>query len=67
MSSVAARVAKNSTGGPRCLAVTTGIQQPQNKCSAPVSTKLGICLECHDGTPADPTTYVTLPDHALAA
>ncbi|MFH8797577.1 RRQRL motif-containing zinc-binding protein [Streptomyces sp. NPDC017941] len=27
---------------------------------------LGTCLECHDGTPADPTTYIT-PWHALAA
>jgi hypothetical protein len=27
---------------------------------------LGTCLECHDGTPADPNTY-TLPRHQLAA
>ncbi|GAB2896921.1 hypothetical protein GCM10027074_75410 [Streptomyces deserti] len=32
-----------------------------------LSTKLRICLECHDGTPADPTTYIATPDHALAA
>ncbi|MFJ6650563.1 RRQRL motif-containing zinc-binding protein [Streptomyces sp. NPDC091290] len=29
---------------------------------------LGTCLECHDGTPADPTTYVPATDtHPLAA
>ncbi|MEV6617304.1 RRQRL motif-containing zinc-binding protein [Streptomyces sp. NPDC051051] len=28
---------------------------------------LGSCLECHDGTPADPTTYITVPVHTLAA
>nr|WP_168723222.1 RRQRL motif-containing zinc-binding protein [Streptomyces sp. SAT1]ANO42812.1 hypothetical protein A8713_036845 [Streptomyces sp. SAT1] len=28
---------------------------------------LGTCLECHDGTPADPSSYVTLPAHDLAA
>ena len=31
---------------------------------------LGTCLECHDGTPADPSTYIapTVPDtHRLAA
>ncbi|MEU2271966.1 RRQRL motif-containing zinc-binding protein [Streptomyces olindensis] len=28
---------------------------------------LGCCLECHDGTPADPTSYVAPPGHALAA
>jgi len=28
---------------------------------------LGSCLECYDGTPADPTTYTAPPDHALAA
>ncbi|WP_037905000.1 RRQRL motif-containing zinc-binding protein [Actinacidiphila yeochonensis] len=27
---------------------------------------LGCCLECHDGTPADPGSY-TLPRHQLAA
>ncbi|MER5227125.1 RRQRL motif-containing zinc-binding protein [Streptomyces flaveus] len=31
----------------------------------PVS--LGICLECHDGTPADPSTYAHEPRHDLAA
>jgi hypothetical protein len=33
-----------------------------------LSKKLGMCLECHDGTPADPSTY-TLPHttHQLAA
>lgn len=32
--------------------------------------KIGTCLECHDGTPADPTTYTTPPApaaHRLAA
>ncbi|MEV3958429.1 hypothetical protein [Streptomyces albogriseolus] len=24
---------------------------------------LGSCLECHDGTPADPATYITPPAH----
>ncbi|MFD6751338.1 RRQRL motif-containing zinc-binding protein [Streptomyces anthocyanicus] len=30
---------------------------------------LGSCLECHDGTPADPTTYITpaADRHRLAA
>ncbi|WP_331751444.1 RRQRL motif-containing zinc-binding protein [Streptomyces sp. NBC_00715] len=30
---------------------------------------LGSCLECHDGTPADPTTYITPASdgHRLAA
>ncbi|MFF9301754.1 RRQRL motif-containing zinc-binding protein [Streptomyces griseoincarnatus] len=28
---------------------------------------LGSCLECHDGTPADPATYTTPPAHTLAA
>ncbi|AXK34674.1 hypothetical protein DVA86_20495 [Streptomyces armeniacus] len=29
---------------------------------------LGSCLECHDGTPADPSTYTTPPPtHRLAA
>ncbi|MFD3920216.1 RRQRL motif-containing zinc-binding protein [Streptomyces sp. NPDC058595] len=31
---------------------------------------IGSCLECHDGTPADPTTYTTSPApavHRLAA
>ncbi|GHB68018.1 hypothetical protein GCM10010377_68670 [Streptomyces viridiviolaceus] len=28
---------------------------------------LGSCLECHDGTPADPCDYTTSPDHTLAA
>ncbi|MER6342280.1 hypothetical protein GUR47_38325 [Streptomyces tendae] len=28
---------------------------------------LGSCLECHDGTPADPTTYTLPPGHTLAA
>lgn len=30
--------------------------------------KLGNCLECHDGTPADPKTYIAPPaKHLLAA
>ncbi|WP_432164150.1 RRQRL motif-containing zinc-binding protein [Streptomyces tendae] len=28
---------------------------------------LGSCLECHDGTPADPTTYTLPPGHTLTA
>ncbi|WP_405877996.1 RRQRL motif-containing zinc-binding protein [Streptomyces sp. NBC_00005] len=28
---------------------------------------LGMCLECHDGTPADPRTYLAPPAHQLAA
>jgi hypothetical protein len=35
-----------------------------------LSTALGICLECHDGTPADPSTYIAPPapaTHRLAA
>ncbi|MFC8835958.1 RRQRL motif-containing zinc-binding protein [Streptomyces griseoincarnatus] len=28
---------------------------------------LGSCLECHDGTPADPATYITPAAHTLAA
>ncbi|MGY0071719.1 RRQRL motif-containing zinc-binding protein (plasmid) [Streptomyces sp. QTS137] len=28
---------------------------------------LGSCLECFDGIPADPTTYLTPPAHTLAA
>ncbi|MFD7860605.1 RRQRL motif-containing zinc-binding protein [Streptomyces microflavus] len=28
---------------------------------------LGSCLECHDGTPADPTTYIAPAQHRLAA
>jgi hypothetical protein len=28
---------------------------------------LGCCLECHDGTPADPSSYIALPAHTLAA
>ncbi|MEU9072409.1 RRQRL motif-containing zinc-binding protein [Streptomyces sp. NPDC048306] len=28
---------------------------------------LGSCLECYDGTPADPTTYTLPPGHTLAA
>ncbi|MFE2672024.1 RRQRL motif-containing zinc-binding protein [Streptomyces mirabilis] len=29
---------------------------------------LGSCLECHDGTPADPATYIApAPGHGLAA
>ncbi|MFG2811498.1 RRQRL motif-containing zinc-binding protein [Streptomyces massasporeus] len=28
---------------------------------------LGSCLECHDGTPADPATYITPPGNSLAA
>ncbi|MBQ0855730.1 hypothetical protein J8N05_47100 (plasmid) [Streptomyces sp. BH-SS-21] len=29
---------------------------------------LGSCLECHDGTPADPTSYTAVPAaHSLAA
>ncbi|MDO0929760.1 RRQRL motif-containing zinc-binding protein [Streptomyces sp. TG1A-8] len=28
---------------------------------------LGSCLECFDGTPADPATYTAPPAHALAA
>ncbi|MDQ0904659.1 hypothetical protein QFZ22_000644 [Streptomyces canus] len=29
--------------------------------------KLGTCLECFDGTPADPSSYVTAAAHRLAA
>ncbi|UXX98050.1 hypothetical protein N7U49_48010 (plasmid) [Streptomyces sp. AD2-2] len=32
-----------------------------------LSKKLGCCLECHDGTPATPGTYVDPPGHGLAA
>lgn len=33
-----------------------------------LSTKFDRCLECHDGTPADPSTYITAPaTHRLAA
>ncbi|WP_434598039.1 hypothetical protein [Streptomyces sp. A5-4] len=33
-----------------------------------LSTLLGICLECHDGTPADPATFIGYPaGHQLAA
>ncbi|MFC9131857.1 RRQRL motif-containing zinc-binding protein [Streptomyces sp. NPDC057099] len=28
---------------------------------------LSSCLECHDGTPADPTSYIAPPEHGLAA
>lgn len=29
---------------------------------------LGSCLECHDGTPADPSSYIAPPaTHQLAA
>ncbi|GHA59199.1 RRQRL motif-containing zinc-binding protein [Streptomyces purpurascens] len=28
---------------------------------------LGSCLECHDGTPADPASYIAPPEHDLAA
>lgn len=28
---------------------------------------IGSCLECHDGTPADPTTYIPPAQHRLAA
>ncbi len=28
---------------------------------------LGSCLECHDGTPADPATYISPAPHTLAA
>ncbi|MEV2264559.1 RRQRL motif-containing zinc-binding protein [Streptomyces anulatus] len=28
---------------------------------------LGSCLECHDGTPADPTSYIAPAEHRLAA
>ncbi|MFE6311685.1 RRQRL motif-containing zinc-binding protein [Streptomyces rochei] len=28
---------------------------------------LGTCLECHDGTPADPSDYTVPPTHTLAA
>ncbi|MCT2546254.1 hypothetical protein N0O83_25890 [Streptomyces atratus] len=28
---------------------------------------LGSCLECHDGTPADPGSYTSLASHDLAA
>lgn len=49
--------------------VPTGIRQQRNKGSAPVPLKtLGMCLECHDGTPADPATYIAPPaKHLLAA
>ncbi|MFE4424207.1 hypothetical protein [Streptomyces sp. NPDC056817] len=41
----------------------------RNKCSAPVPLRtLGSCLECFDGTPADPSTYIAPPAaHQLAA
>lgn len=34
-----------------------------------LSTKLGVCLECHDGTPIDPATVMLWPaaTHQLAA
>ncbi|WP_105973638.1 RRQRL motif-containing zinc-binding protein [Streptomyces geranii] len=35
-----------------------------------LSKKLGCCLQCHDGTPADPTSYAaptSSPAHRLAA
>ncbi|MGC5041075.1 RRQRL motif-containing zinc-binding protein [Streptomyces sp. DT73] len=33
-----------------------------------LSTKFDRCLECHDGTPADPATYIAPPAaHRLAA
>ncbi len=33
-----------------------------------LSVALGICLECHDGTPADPSSYLAPPaGHQLAA
>jgi hypothetical protein len=34
-----------------------------------LSTKLGVCLECHDGTPVDPATVMIWPaaTHQLAA
>lgn len=33
-----------------------------------LSVALGICLECHDGTPADPSSYIAPPaGHQLAA
>ncbi|MFJ8351497.1 RRQRL motif-containing zinc-binding protein [Streptomyces sp. NPDC094153] len=28
---------------------------------------LGSCLECYDGTPADPASYINPPTHTLAA
>ncbi|MGY0071745.1 RRQRL motif-containing zinc-binding protein (plasmid) [Streptomyces sp. QTS137] len=28
---------------------------------------LGSCLGCYDGTPVDPSTYIALPAHTLAA
>jgi hypothetical protein len=46
-----------------------GIQQLRNKCTPPTPLKtLGSCLECFDGTPADPASYVAPPTkHLLAA
>lgn len=37
---------------------STGIRPLRNKCSPPVSKKLGCCLECFDGTPVDPSSYL---------
>ncbi|OLZ65480.1 hypothetical protein AVW11_16950 [Streptomyces amritsarensis] len=48
----------------------TGIPQLRNKCTPPTSKKLGCCLECHDGTPVDPSSCMTGPAppvHRLAA
>ncbi|MFF0509136.1 hypothetical protein ACFYUH_36900, partial [Streptomyces fimicarius] len=46
----------------------TGIRHLRNKCGPPVPLRtIGSCLECHDGTPADPTTYIAPAEHRLAA
>ncbi|MFD6133316.1 hypothetical protein ACFWC2_30070 [Streptomyces diastaticus] len=49
--------------------MAAGIRQLRNKCSAPVPLKtLGSCLECFDGTPADPASYIApSAKHLLAA
>lgn len=50
--------------------VPTHLQIPGgSRCPAPVPLKtIGSCLECHDGTPADPNRYTfPAPDpHRLA-
>lgn len=58
---------------PRCgdvsaPVVVARVRRHRNKCAAPTPLKtLGTCLECHDGTPADPSDYTVPPTHTLAA
>jgi hypothetical protein len=45
-----------------------GIRHLRNKCTPPIPLKtLGSCLECHDGTPADPASYIAPPANTSLA